>query len=173
MLVGFVLAGRHWAVGADPHRLAGFGGVAGIFALLCVMFAGPLQASTLLGIGATFIGVGAGLFAVGTLTAAMTIADPDVGGHNGLALGAWGAVQATAAGLAIVIGALTRDAVSAAAIDHQLGSTLAGPTTGYAVVYGIEIVLLLGTLVALGPLVRGNAAPPKPSARLGLSEFPI
>ncbi|HEU0045650.1 BCD family MFS transporter [Sphingomonas sp.] len=170
MLAGFVWAGRQLADGADPHRLAGFGGVAGIIAFLCVLFAGPLQLTALLTVGATCIGVGAGLFAVGTLTAAMKMSDE---GNAGLALGAWGAVQASAAGVAIIIGALTRDAISAAAIDRQLGSTLAVPTTGYAFVYAIEIVLLLGTLVALGPLVRGAAPSPVPSARFGLSEFPI
>ncbi|MBJ6122973.1 BCD family MFS transporter [Sphingomonas mollis] len=174
MLAGFTYAARQLAAGADPHRLAGFGGVAGIAAFLCVIFAGPLQAPALLAVGATFIGAGGGLFSVGTLTAAMAIADPEEG-RTGLALGAWGAVQATAAGLAIAIGALTRDAVSAAAVAHRLGSTLAGPATGYAVVYGIEILLLLGTLIALGPLVRADAGvrTDPPSTRFGLSEFPI
>jgi BCD family chlorophyll transporter-like MFS transporter len=175
MLAGFVWAARQLATGADPHRLAGFGGVGGILAFLCVMFAGPLHAPALLGAGAIFIGAGAGLFSVGTLTAIMAISNADeAGGRSGLALGAWGAVQATTAGLAIVIGAFARDAVSAAAIDQRLGSTLAVPTTGYAFVYAIEILLLLGTLVTLGPLVRGHGVPsPTPSARLGLSEFPI
>lgn len=172
MLVGFTCAARALAEGADPNRLAGFGGVAGIGAFLCVIFAGPLHSPALLAIGATFIGCGGGLFSVGTLTAAMAISDAeDLGGRTGLALGAWGAVQATAAGVAIAVGALTRDAVSAAAIANRLGSTLAAPTTGYTVVYVIEVLLLLGTLVALGPLVRGSA--PVPSHRFGLSEFPI
>ena len=47
---------------------------------------------------------------------------------------------------------------------------LAGPVTGYAAVYLAEILLLLATIVALGPLVRGAGAPP---SRFGLSEFPI
>ena len=63
-------------------------------------------------------------------------------------------MQATARGLAIAIGAFARDLVSAAAVARDLGATLAGPATGYALVYGIEILLLFGTLVALGPLVR-------------------
>ena len=170
MLAGFTWAAKALGGGADPHRLAGFGGVAGIGAFLCVMFAGPLQAPALLGIGATFIGAGAGLFSVGTLTAAMAISDK---GRTGLALGAWGAVQATATGLAIAVGAFARDAVSAAAVANELGTTLAGPTTGYVAVYGVEILLLLGMLVALGPLVRGGSPAQSTSARFGLSEFPI
>jgi BCD family chlorophyll transporter-like MFS transporter len=170
MLAGFTYAARRLAAGADPHRLAGFGGVAGIAAFLLVIFAGPLHSPALLAMGATLIGGGAGLFSVGTLTAAMGISDE---GRTGLALGAWGAVQATAAGLAIAVGALVRDAVSAAAVAHRLGSTIAAPTTGYTLVYAIEILLLLGMLVALGPLVRGSAAVQSPSGRFGLSEFPI
>jgi BCD family chlorophyll transporter-like MFS transporter len=167
MLAGFAWAARRLALGADPHRLSGFGGVIGIAAFLCVMFAGPLQSPALLRIGATFIGLGAGLFSVGTLTAAMAISDE---GRSGLALGAWGAVQATAAGLAVLIGAFTRDAITATAADGRLGATLASPMTGYVTVYGCEIVLLLATLVVLGPLVRGYR---KPQSRFGLSEFPI
>jgi BCD family chlorophyll transporter-like MFS transporter len=170
MLAGFTYAARRLADGSDPHRLAGFGGVAGIGAFLLVIFAGPLHAPALLAIGATGIGCGAGLFSVGTLTAAMAISDE---GRTGLALGAWGAVQATAAGLAIAIGALTRDAVSAAAVANRFGATLAAPTTGYTVVYVVEVLLLLGMLVALGPLVRGRTPDPSSSARFGLSEFPI
>lgn len=170
MLTGFAYAARALSIAADPHRLAGFGAVAGIAAFLFVIFAGPLHAPLLLGIGATIIGMGAGLFSVGTLTAAMAISDP---GRTGLALGAWGAVQATSAGLAIAIGALTRDAVSSAAMANGLGSTLAAPVTGYTLVYTVEIVLLIAALVALGPLVHADRSAPSPANRFGLSEFPI
>ena len=170
MLGGFALTARSLGQGGEPHRLAGFGGVVGIGAFLCVIFAGPLHAVALLAIGATFIGFGGGLFAVGTLSAAMAISD---GGRAGLALGAWGAVQATCAGIAIVVGAALRDLVSSAAVGNELGATLAGPVTGYGVVYLIEIVLLLGTLVALGPLVRGRDSPDGARTnRFGLAEFP-
>ena len=175
MLAGFAFAARRLGDGGEPHRLAGFGGVVGIWAFLFVLFAGPLHSVPLLGIGATLIGLGGGLFSVGTLTAAMAISDDEaLGGRTGLALGAWGAVQATCAGAAIALGAFARDLVSAAATSGELGATLAGPSTGYAFVYGIEIVLLLGTLVALGPLVRrGDAGSASTTTRFGLSEFPI
>ena len=178
MLTGFAYAARRLGDGADPHRLAGFGGVAGIAAFLFVLFAGPLHGVALLGIGALLIGYGGGLFSVGTLTAAMAISDdeaqaPDgLAGRTGLALGAWGAVQATCAGLAIALGAFARDLVSDAAVAGDLGPVLAGPVTGYAFVYSVEIVLLLGMLVALGPLVRGSDAA-RAEPRFGLSEFPI
>ena len=175
MLSGFAYAARRLGDGGDPHRLAGFGGVGGIGAFLLVLFAGPLHSVPLLEIGATFIGLGGGLFSVGTLIAAMEISDTEaLDGRTGLALGAWGAVQATSAGLAIAIGAFARDLVGHAAATGRLGATLAGPATGYVFVYSIEIVLLFATIVALGPLVRSKGRTPVPAgARFGLSEFPI
>jgi BCD family chlorophyll transporter-like MFS transporter len=67
-------------------------------------------------------------------------------------------VQACAAGAAIATGGVLRDAVSALAQRGWFGEALAAPVTGYAVVYGIEIVLLLATLVAIRPLfaIRGD-----------------
>ena len=175
MLGGFALAARRLADHGDPLRLAGFGATIGIVAFLAVIFAGPLGSPAMLGIGATAIGLGNGLFMVGTLIAAMAITDDvSLGGRTGLALGAWGAVQASAAGAAIVLGAFIRDVVSTAAVAHDLGATLAGPATGYAVVYILEIALLIGTLVALGPLVRGNRVDViRSNTRFGLQEFPI
>ncbi len=168
MLAGFGYAARVLGRGADPYRLAGFGAAMGIAAFLCVLFAGPLHLVGLLAVGAAAIGLGGGLFSVGTLTAAMNISDE---GHTGLALGAWGAVQASCGGAAIAVGALVRDVVASAGVERALGPELAGPSTSYAFVYGVEIILLLATIIVLGPLVRGaqNAS----SARFGLSEFPI
>ena len=54
----------------------------------------------LFGVGVGLIGFGGGLFAHGSLTACMAFARPEA---RGLALGAWGAAQATAAGLAIAV----------------------------------------------------------------------
>jgi BCD family chlorophyll transporter-like MFS transporter len=175
MLSGFAYAAKRLGEGGDPHRLAGFGGVAGIGAFLFVLFAGPLHSVSLLEIGATFIGLGGGLFSVGTLTAAMAISDVEaLDGRTGLALGAWGAVQASCAGLAIAIGAFARDLVSSVAASGRFGSTMADPSTGYVFVYSFEIVLLLATLVAIGPLVRRDDTHHVPAGtRFGLSEFPI
>ncbi len=170
MLSGFALAAKRLGTGSEPHRLAGLGGVVGIAAFLFVIFAAPFQSVPLLATGAVLIGFGCGLFSVGTLIAAMAISDSE--GRAGLALGAWGAVQATSAGLAIAIGALVRDFVSGAAVARAFGPTLADPATGYALVYGLEIVLLVGTLIALGPLVRPRTDFTPSSGRFGLSEFP-
>jgi BCD family chlorophyll transporter-like MFS transporter len=95
---------------------------------------------------------------------------------SGLALGAWGAAQATAAGLAIFAGGVIRDTVNHWAAAGLLGPALAGPSTGYSVVYHIEIALVFITLAALGRLVRTGptlpACPPASAARFGLAELP-
>ena len=121
-------------------------------------------------IGTALIGFGGGLFAAGTLTAAMALARD---GESGLALGTWGAVQATAAGSGIAIGGGLRDAVSSLAESGALGRALADPSTGYSVVYHIEIALLFATLVAIGPLVRSvRTGFSQHSSKFGLAEFP-
>jgi MFS transporter, BCD family, chlorophyll transporter len=75
-------------------------------------------------------------------------------GQIGLALGVWGAVQASAAGTSTALGGLIRDGVSSLAAKGVFGAALSGPSIGYSVVYHIEIALLFATLVAVGPLVR-------------------
>ena len=162
-LTAFALAARMLTRGADSHRLAAYGVLAGLVAFSAVIFAEPLASPSLFRLGATLIGFGGGLFSVGTLTAAMNL---EAGGLNGLALGAWGAVQATCAGLAIGFGGAVRDGVSALAERGLLGTALTNPATGYSFVYHIELYLLFATLIALGPLVRrsGSVVAPNDSA---------
>jgi BCD family chlorophyll transporter-like MFS transporter len=168
-LAGFSLAAKLLSGGMDPYRLAGFGAVAGLAAFSSVLFAAPLQSPTLFGVGVSLIGFGAGVFAHCTLTAAMGTAKP---GQTGLALGIWGAVQASAAGCAVAAGGLIRDAVAGLAAHGALGAALHGPATGYAVVYLMEIALLFATLIAVGPLVRFKRAQHRPAANFGLAQYP-
>jgi len=169
-LAGFGLAARTLGRNSDPYRIAGFGAVAGVFAFSAVIFAAPLDSVLLFRIGTALIGFGGGLFAAGTLTAAMAIARD---GESGLALGTWGAVQATAAGGGIALGGGLRDLVSSLAASGALGRALTDPSTGYSVVYHIEIALLFATLVAIGPLVRTSRMGfPQSPSKFGLAEFP-
>lgn len=173
-LIGFALAGRRLAGGSNPYRLAGAGIVAGIWAFSMVIFAAPMNSNALFFAGAGVIGFGGGLFAVATLTAAMTMPATGTAGR-GLALGAWGAAQATAAGLSIAIGGGLRDWVDHAATSGKLGEVLNSPATGYSFVYHTEIGLLFATLVILGPLVRqsGPLTPKESGTRpMGLADFP-
>ena len=171
-LAAFLLAARRLGEGEDPHRLAGFGALIGIFAFSAVVFAGPLASAGLFRLGTLGIGFGGGLFAIGMLTAAMDLAGRG-GSSAGIALGAWGAVQATALGVAIAASGAIRDIVSELAEQGLLGVALSNAEVGYSVVYHLEIALLFATLVAIGPLVRrGEFDAPRENTRLGLAELP-
>jgi len=167
-LCGFGLAARLLNRRVNPYRLAGLGALAGVVAFFAVLFASPLHSPTLFRIGVMLIGFGGGLYAVGTLVAAMQL---DHGGLAGLALGAWGAVQTTAAGIAIAGGGALRDVVSSLASSGALGMALSGPAVGYGAVYQLEILLLFATLVAIGPLVRYTQET-REQPYFGLAQFP-
>ena len=148
-LFGFGLASRVLSRGADPIRMACYGVMIGVPAFMAVILAAPLSSAMLFGFGTFLIGFGAGLFGHGTLTATMNLAPEN---QTGLALGAWGAVQASAAGLAIALGGIIRDVVAGMAAPGATGAMMA-----YDCVYGIELVLLFATLVAMLPLMRRDA----------------
>jgi BCD family chlorophyll transporter-like MFS transporter len=162
-LAGFICGARAIGRGADANRVSAAGVLIGLVAFSAVIFAEPLGAPALFRTGALLIGMGGGLFAHGTLTYAMGL---DHGGLNGLALGAWGAVQATVAGVSIALGGALRDLVSALANSGALGSALVNPATGYSFVYHLELALLFATLIAIGPLVRSRPALSRPLAEL-------
>jgi BCD family chlorophyll transporter-like MFS transporter len=169
-LIGYALSARVLDKGFEVVRLGAWGLVAGLIAFSLVIFAAPMQSALLFFAGAGLIGFGGGLFAVSTLLHAMTLPiDTTVG--RGLALGAWGAAQATAAGLAIALGGGLRDVVSHWAMSGALGSALVSPATGYSFVYHAEIGLIFATLVVLGPLAtrRANTRTAVPH---GLPDFP-
>jgi len=158
-LSGFGLASRVLSRGASPFRMAETGAMVGVPAFMIVIFAAPLASPVVFVAGTMLIGFGGGLFSHGTLTATMNLAPA---GQRGLALGTWGAVQATAAGVGVALGGIIRDVVSTM-VSH--GSRLGGvqdpgPETGYLFVYVIEVVLLIATMFTLGPLVRQRLGRP-------------
>ncbi|MBS0393398.1 MAG: BCD family MFS transporter [Proteobacteria bacterium] len=174
MLAAFAIAARRLAAGVDPCRLAAYGVVVGLFAFAAVVLSAPLESPLLFRIGGTAIGFGGGLFAVGTLADAMA---RERGGDHGLALGAWGAAQAGAAGLAIFLGGALRDGVGSLARDGALGPAMVDAATGYGAVYALEILLLFVTLAVIGPLVgvagrRASAPAPAAAVPLGLVDCP-
>lgn len=158
-LAGFAVASYVLSRGADPFRMAIYGAVAGFAGFVAVICSGLLHALPLFIAGVFNIGLGAGLFGHGTLTATMNAAPSD---KVGLSLGAWGAVQASAAGLAVAVGALMRDA----AVQWRAESGLAA---GYHCVYAIEAILLLLTLAAMYPLAGGSSAARNQSGRRAFS----
>jgi MFS transporter, BCD family, chlorophyll transporter len=169
-LCGFALSAQLLTRGGDPARVASAGAVLGIFAFAAVVFAPAVGSVNLFRAATVVIGMGSGLFAVGMLTAAMELATTTT---SGLALGAWGAVQATAAGLAVAISGVLRDGIGSMAMRGDLGETLQQNATGYSVVYHTEILLLFVTLLALGPLVRVRGQfSHTPNVKFGLVQHP-
>jgi BCD family chlorophyll transporter-like MFS transporter len=169
MLVAFFVAARLLSRGADPIRLSAVGAMLGVFAFSAVVFAAPMGSETLFRVGTLFIGLGNGLFAVGTLTSIMTLERTDL---TGLTLGVWGAVQVTATGVAIFAGGAIRDLVDGWVSAGAFGTALDVPTTAYAFVYHIEIFILFAALIALGPLVRQPGEQIQQLPDLRLADFP-
>ncbi|MEM8749462.1 MAG: BCD family MFS transporter [Pseudomonadota bacterium] len=169
-LVGFSLAGRMLAKGADPHRVAALGTLIGVVAFCLVVFSAPFDAPNMFRAGSALIGMGGGMFAVGTMIACMDLAKNS---GSGMALGAWGAVQASAVGIGLASGGVIRDLSGQLAASGALGRTLADPALGYSVVYHLEIGFLFMSLIAIGPLVRAMApAEPQNIDKIGLAELP-
>jgi MFS transporter, BCD family, chlorophyll transporter len=143
-LFGFGFASHVLSKGADPFRMSAAGALVGASAFAAIIASAPLSLPLLFKVGVFFLGVGGGLFSHGTLTATMNSAPKQ---QAGLALGAWGAVQATAGGIGIGLGGVIRDLVTASSDGAQVAAT------GYNTVYAIEIVLLIVTLFAVFPLI--------------------
>jgi BCD family chlorophyll transporter-like MFS transporter len=150
-LIGFAFASRVLGRGGSPYGMAQLGAVIGLPAFVFVIVAEPAGAIGLFLFGNFLIGFGAALFSHGTLTAAMNRAPKN---QTGLALGAWGAVQATAAGVAVATSGALRDLVTAAMGAGREIFGFSGLAMGYITVYVLEITLLLVTIVAALPLIR-------------------
>ena len=149
-LAGFALASAILGRGADPARMAGAGAWFGLPAFAAVAPAAAAQSVGLFALGVAVVGFSAGLFGHGTLTLTMNRAPRE---QAGLALGAWGAVQATAAGVAVALGGILRDIVSAMAARGWLGPSLDQPATGYA-----AVEMLMPATIVVSRLIGDTAA---------------
>jgi MFS transporter, BCD family, chlorophyll transporter len=144
-LAGFLLA-SHWLKrNAEPMRMASFGALAGIPAFAGIIASSQPGLSFLFVPSILLAGFGGGLFSHGTLTATMRNAPKE---QIGLSLGAWGSVQATLAGVAIMIAGVTRDAISVA------GGPGIAPSSPYLPVFALEIALLAAALIVAWPAVE-------------------
>ncbi|MCU0903823.1 MAG: PucC family protein [Tabrizicola sp.] len=144
-LLGFGLASRWLGGGRDPATVASVGAALGVPAFLGIMASAELQSLPVLILSVLLAGFGAGLFGHGTLTATMRSAPRD---QIGLSLGAWGAVQTTAAGVAIAVGGVIRDAI-------MLNSAqTTADASSYIPVFGLEAGLLLLAVLVSWPLWR-------------------
>jgi BCD family chlorophyll transporter-like MFS transporter len=144
-LLGFGLASRWLGRGGVPIAVAATGAAIGVPAFLLVLVAALLVSVPVLLLATLAAGFGAGLFGHGTLTATMRSAPRD---QIGLSLGAWGAVQTTAAGVAVALGGVIRDAMLLVPGEVSFG---AGP---YVPVFALEAGLLALALIAAWPMLR-------------------
>ncbi len=156
-LMGFAYASWDLDKGGIPARISQIGTVLGIAGFVGII-ASSVGAGISLFLAGTFLtGLGAGMFGHATLTATLRATDKN---RIGLALGAWGAVQATSAGIGIALAGIVRDLV--------VGLNGSGGTpaeTPYNVVFSIEILCLaLAFLVAL-PLLRASGTQPRLTER--------
>ncbi len=155
-LIGFALASHTLGRGASPTMVAWYGALVGVPAFAAIIAAPETTGSGLFVAGTLAIGFGAGLFGHGTLTATMRAAPRE---QVGLALGAWGAVQATAAGIAVALGGVIRDV-----IIGLPGSESSGVALSYTTVFAIEVLFLVLALCVVFPMRRKQARPDRSQA---------
>jgi len=148
-LIGFAIASKVLLDGAEPLDVAWWGTLIGVPAFALIIAAGPMGEAPMFVIGTCLAGLGAGLFGHGTLTATMRSAPR---AQVGLALGAWGAVQATAAGIAVALGGVIRDLILAL---PEAGAFR--PEAAYTPVFALELALLAAAFCAI-LLVRRKQA---------------
>lgn len=140
-LLGFWIASLVLLRGAEPLNVATYGAAIGVPGFLAITAAAQMGGAALFTVGVFAAGVGAGLFGHGTLAATIRRAPRE---RIGLALGAWGAVQATAAGIAIAAGGIIRDLILALPGGADLR-----PATPYIPVFVLEVVFLLAALCVI------------------------
>ncbi|CAM8644534.1 MFS_BCD_PucC-like domain containing protein [Burkholderiales bacterium] len=142
-VIGFWFSSLALSRGADAPRMSAWGLVIGIPGMAAIMMASSAGETLVFLLGVSLIGVSVGLFGHGSLTTCLRMAPKDA---SGLALGVWGAVQATAAGIGMACGGVLRD-VAALYLE---------PAQAYSVVYALEMMLLAAALMLLFPLLRSN-----------------
>jgi BCD family chlorophyll transporter-like MFS transporter len=155
----------------DPVKLAIQGAIVGIFGFGLIAAASLSTSAFLFRVGVMMIGFGEGLFGVGTLSYAMGIRDSS---QHGIALGAWGAVFATAEGLSFAVSGVAKDWMSHLIANQTFGTAITSAAAPYTVVYLLEIVVLFATLAALATLGRRTIASEAvdSSRPFGLADIP-
>ena len=150
-LMGFAYASYILSLGADPFRMASLGAFIGLPAYALIIFAAGSDTPSIFTLGVLLAGIGTGLFGHGTLTATMRLAPA---GQIGIAMGAWGAVQATSQGVGATIGGAVRDLAARFPPAFDLGLAVAPKANGYVLIFGLELALMLATLLAMWPLLH-------------------
>jgi BCD family chlorophyll transporter-like MFS transporter len=171
-VISFIVAATLLRLNNDPVRLARQGVFFGVLGFALVAMASSYSSAFFFRVGVMLIGFGEGLFGVGTLSYAMGIRDTS---QHGIALGAWGAVFATAEGLSFAVSGVAKDWLSHLVARGELGPRFSHPAVPYTAVYVAEIVFLLVTLFPLYLLSarRETAQETVDSSRpFGLADIP-
>jgi BCD family chlorophyll transporter-like MFS transporter len=145
-LVGFGLASRLLSGDMLPANLAMTGAAIGIPGFAAIIFASLGGGAVTFLAGIFLVGLGTGLFGHATLTATMRAAPKE---RIGLALGAWGAAQATSAGLGIALAGIVRDVV--VGLQDPAGNAVHTP---YNIVFSIEAISLAVAVLVIWPLAK-------------------
>ncbi|MEO1679368.1 MAG: PucC family protein [Pseudomonadota bacterium] len=144
-LVGFGIASRTLSRGRDPSCLAVLGALIGVPGFIAIVVSASVVGPVLFVAGTLATGVGAGLFGHGTLTATIRRAPAN---QIGLSLGAWGAVQATCAGIGVALAGVTRDILVGLPSIASLQAHVP-----YNTVFAIEIAFLAIAAAVAIPLI--------------------
>jgi len=150
-LLGFGIASRALGAGGNPARLAAIGAMTGIPGFLAIVLSASMIGPALFIAGTLATGLGAGLFGHATLTAAIRGAPRD---QIGLTLGAWGAVQATCAGIGVAMAGVVRDVL--VSLPALSGLAVHVP---YNVVFTAEMAFLAAAILVVIPLSARRGRP--------------
>ncbi|MCR9108778.1 PucC family protein [Marivita sp. XM-24bin2] len=149
-LIGFGIASRVLGNGGAPSATSLSGALIGIPGFAAIIFSAYGGGTPAFLAGTLMIGLGAGLFGHATLTATMRAAPKD---KIGLALGAWGSVQATAAGVGMALAGWVRDVIAALPSDAN-GFAIETP---YNIAFSMEMGFLVLAVILIFPLAgRGD-----------------
>ena len=143
-LVGFGIASRLLSGDTAPVNLAMTGAAIGVPGFVLIIMSSMGAGVICFLIGVFLVGLGTGLFGHATLTAMMRAAPRD---RIGLALGAWGAAQACAAGVGVALAGIVRDVI--VGLQGQSGNNVHMP---YNVVFTIEALSLLAAIAVILPM---------------------
>ena len=148
-LIGFGLASRLLSGPTQPTNLAMIGAAVGVPGFALIIFASMDGGIPSFLIGVFLVGLGTGLFGHATLTVAMRAAPKE---RIGLALGAWGAAQACAAGVGVALAGIVRDII--VGLQGETGNVAQTP---YNAVFAIELFSLLVTIAVILPMIKKAA----------------
>jgi len=145
-LVGFGVASRLLSGHHVPVNLAMTGAAIGVPGFAAIIFASLGGGIFCFLTGVFLVGLGTGLFGHATLTATMRAAPRE---RIGLALGAWGAAQACAAGLGVALAGIVRDII--VGLQGPSGNAVETP---YIVVFTVEGISLIAAIAVIWPIAR-------------------